>query len=371
MTQAVKRAYRYRFYPTTEQAGLLHRTFGCIRLVWNMALAERTRRYKDEGLTTSYVDTARWLTAWKQDPKLGFLREVSNVPLQQTLRAQQLAFNSFFAKRTRYPRFKSKKQCRRSATFANNAFSFRDGRLKLAKMSEPLEIRWSRPLPEGAEPSTVTVSQDPAGRWFVSLLVEETIKPLAPSSQRVGIDAGLTHLVVLSTGEKIANPKHQRRDRRKLAKANRALSRTAKGSANRAKARLRVARIHARIADRRRDFLHKLTTRLVRENQALAIEDLTVRNLVKNHCLARAISDAAWRELWSMLEYKTCWYGRQLLTADRLFPSSKLCSTPGCSYQNTAMPLNVRSWTCPACATVHDRDVNAARNILAVGLAER
>lgn len=370
VSQAIKRAYKYRFYPTTEQAELLHRTFGCVRLVWNKALAERTRRYKDEGLNTSYVDTAKWLTAWKQGPDLEFLREVSNVPLQQTLRAQQVAFTNFFAKRAMYPRFKSRKKSRKSATFTNNAFSFRDGHLKLAKMTDPLDIVWSRPIPKGAEPSTVAVSQDAAGRWFVSLLIEEKITPLTPSSGQAGIDAGLTHLVVLSTGEKVTNPRHERRDRHKLAKAQQILSRKVKGSKNRAKAKAKVARVHARITDRRRDHLHKLTTRLVRENQALAIEDLTIRNLVKNHSLARAISDASWREFRSMLEYKTSWYGRQLLTVNRFFPSSKLCSTPGCSYLNNKMPLNVRSWTCPACGITHDRDVNAARNVLAAGLAE-
>lgn len=369
--QTVKRAYKYRFYPTTEQAELLHRTFGCVRLVWSRALAERTRRHKDEDESTSYVDTAKWLTAWKRDPELEFLREVSNVPLQQTLRAQQTAFSNFFAKRTQYPRSKSRKKSRKSATFASNAFTFHGGQLKLAKTSEPLNIVWHRSLPEGTQPSTVTVSQDAAGRWFVSVLVEEIIAELAPSPANVGIDAGLTHLVTLSTGEKIANPRHERSDRKKLAKAQWELSRKAKGSNNRAKARLRVARVHARIADRRRDHLHKVTTRLVRENQALAIEDLTVRNMLRNHSLARAISDASWSELRSMLEYKSLWYGRDLLLVDRWFPSSKLCSTPGCGHMNQKMPLNVRSWTCPGCGTVHDRDVNAAKNTLAAGLAER
>ncbi|WP_119726701.1 RNA-guided endonuclease InsQ/TnpB family protein [Thermomonospora amylolytica] len=268
MSQIMKRAYKYRFYPTPEQAELLHRTFGCVRLVWNKALAERTRRYEDEGKNTSYAETAKWLTDWKRDPELEFLREVSNVPLQQALWQQQAAFNNFFAKRARYPRFKSKKKSRKSATFQNNAFSFRDGRLKLAKMTEPLDIRWSRPLPEGAVPSTATVSQDAAGRWFVSLLVEEVISPLAPSRGQVGIDA-------------------------------------------------------------------------------------------------------AWTELRWMLEYKTAWYGRELLVVDRFFPSSKLCSARECGYRHTEMPLDVRTWTCPGCGTVHDRDVNAAQNILAAGLAER
>uniref|UniRef100_UPI00093F0B23 RNA-guided endonuclease InsQ/TnpB family protein n=1 Tax=Streptomyces kebangsaanensis TaxID=864058 RepID=UPI00093F0B23 len=270
------------------------------------------------------------------------------------------------AKRAEYPRFKSRKKSRQSAEYTRSAFNWRDGRLTLAKMAEPLDIRWSRPLPEGVEPTTVTVSRDAAGRWFVSLLCEDTIASAPAPDAAVGIDAGITSLVTLSTGEKVANPKYERRDRARLAKAQRELSRKAKGSNNRAKARRRVARVHARIADRRRDFLHKLTTRLVRENQTVVIEDLTVRNLLRNGRLARAISDASWAELRSMLEYKCAWYGRELVVIDRWFPSSKLCGA--CGAVRETLPLNVREWTC-ACGATHDRDVNAARNILAAGLA--
>src|SRR5689334_11166545 len=231
MAKTVKRAYRYRFYPSPEQADLLNRTFGCVRLIWNKALAERTRRYKGEGVSATYVDTARWLTEWKQDPELAFLREVSNVPLQQALRHQQNAFAAFFAKRSRYPQFKSKRKWRASASFASNAFRWRDGKLTLAKMTEPLAIRGPRRLPEGAEPSTVTGSRDAAGRWFVSLLVEEAVEQHPASETAVGIDAGITSLLTLSTGEKIANPRHGRRDRKRLAKAQRAMARKQKGSA--------------------------------------------------------------------------------------------------------------------------------------------
>ena len=214
----------------------------------------------------------------------------------------------------------------------------------------------------------MTVSRDAAGRWFVSLLCEEAIASLPPVERSVGVDAGIASLVVLSTGEKIANPRHERRDRRRLARAQRALSRKAEGSKNRHKARLRVARAHARIADRRRDFLHQLSTRLVRENQTVVIEDLAVRNLVKNHALARAVSDAAWRDLRGMLEYKADWYGRTLVVVDRWFPSSKLCSV--CGHRAAEMPLGVRTWACGGCGSVHDRDVNAAKNLLAAGSAE-
>ncbi|MEU1190605.1 RNA-guided endonuclease TnpB family protein, partial [Streptomyces sp. NPDC005859] len=273
----------------------------------------------------------------------------------------------FFGKRAKYPRFKSRKKSRRSAEYTTSGFRFRDGKLILAKMTEPLDIVWSRPLPEGVTPSTVTVSQDAAGRWFVSMLCDDTIPPAPPTTNAVGIDLGITSLATLSTGEKITNPKHERRDRARLVRAQRELSRKARGDgANRAKARRKVARVHARIADRRRDFLHKLTTRLVRENQTVVIEDLTVRNMVKNHKLARAVSDAAWTDMRSMLEYKAAWYGRELVVVDRFFPSSKLCGA--CGTIRAKLALNVREWTCE-CGAVHDRDVNAAENLLAAGLA--
>ncbi|MEV4490048.1 RNA-guided endonuclease TnpB family protein [Micromonospora coxensis] len=370
MAVMVKRAYKYRFYPSPEQAKLLDRTFGCVRLVYNRALEARTRAWAVDRRRTSYVQSSAWLTEWKRTDELGFLNEVSSVPLQQTLRHLQSAFIAFWDKRARYPRFKSKRRSQASAEFTRSAFRWREGQLTLAKMNAPLAIVWSRPLPERAEPSTVTVSRDAAGRWFVSLLVEDpTVTPLRPADNSVGVDVGITSLVTLSTGEKITNPRYERADRRKLAMAQRALSRKEKGSHNRAKARVKVARIQARVADRRRDHLHKLSTRLVRESQTVVIEDLSVRNMLKNHRLARAISDAAWSDLRSMLEYKAAWYGRTVIAASRFYPSSKTCSA--CGKSNNAMRLHVRMWTCLGCGREHDRDVNAAKNILAAGLAER
>lgn len=363
----MKRAFKYRFYPTDAQAAELSRTFGCVRKVYNLALAARTEAWTRQE-RVNYNATSAMLTAWKKTEELAYLNEVSSVPLQQALRHLQAAFTNFFGKRSKYPRFKSRKKSRKSAEYTTSAFRFRDGKLTLAKMAEPLVIVWSRPLPADASPSTVTVSQDTAGRWFVSMLCDDpSVRPLPATDTAVGIDAGLNHLVTLSTGEKITNPRHERADRARLAKAQRTLARKARGDgANRAKARRKVARIHARITDRRRDGLHKLTTRLARENQTLVIEDLTVRDMVKNHSLARAVSDAAWRDLRTMLEYKTAWYGRELVVVDRWFPSSKLCST--CGTLAESMPLNVRVWTCD-CGTTHDRDVNAAKNLLAAGLA--
>jgi putative transposase len=366
VTVRVKRAFRFRFYPTDAQAAELARTFGCVRKVYNLALAARTEAWTLRQERISYSATSAMLTAWKKTEHLAFLNEVSCVPLQQTLRHLQTAFTNFFGGRARYPRFKSKKKSHRSAEYTTSAFRYRDGALTLAKMTDPLDIVRSRPLPDGAQPSTVTVSQDAAGRWFVSMLVEDRIAPAPTNTVAVGVDVGLDHLLTLSTGEKVGNPRHERRDRARLARAQRDLARKEKGSNNRAKARLKVARVHARIADRRTDHLHQLTTRLVRDNQTLVIEDLTVRNLVKNHTLARAISDAAWRQFRQMLEYKTSWRGRNLIVIDRWYPSSRLCST--CGALADKMPLNVRTWTC-RCGTSHDRDVNAARNILAAGLA--
>ncbi|MER5469918.1 RNA-guided endonuclease TnpB family protein [Streptomyces sp. NPDC002685] len=366
MAQKVKRAFKYRFYPTGEQAAELSRTFGCVRFVYNKALEERTRAWYGEQRRMSYAQSSAALTEWKKTEELAFLAEVSSVPLQQALRHLQSAFGNFFAKRAKYPRHKSRKRSRASAEYTRSAFTWRDGRLTLAKTAEPLDIRWSRPLPEGAEPTTVTVSRDSAGRWFVSLLCEDAIAPVPARNTAVGLDAGITSLVTLSTGEKIANPRHERRDRARLAKVQRELSRKVKGSANREKSRRKVARVHARITDRRRDFLHQLSTRLVRENQTVVIEDLAVRNLLKNGRLARAISDAAWTDLRMMLEYKCAWYGRELVVIDRWFPSSKLCGT--CGTVRGKLPLNVREWTCD-CGVTHDRDVNAACNILTAGLA--
>ncbi|KUO08224.1 transposase [Streptomyces dysideae] len=363
----VKRAFKYRFYPNDAQAAELSRTFGCVRKVYNLALAARTEAWTRQE-RVNYNQTSAMLTAWKKTEELAFLNEVSSVPLQQTLRHLQAAFTNFFGKRARYPHFKSRKKSRNSAEYATSGFRFREGRLTLAKMAEPLDIVWSRPLPEGVKPSTVTVSQDAAGRWFVSMLCDDpTVKPLPATDAAVGIDVGLDHLLTLSSGEKIANPRHERRDRARLAKAQRVVAKKAKGDgANRAKARRKVAKVYARITDRRRDYLQKLTTRLVRENQTLVIEDLTVRNMVKNRKLARAISDAAWTEFRSMLEYKAAWYGREVIAVDRWFPSSKLCHS--CGTLQEKMPLNVRTWTC-ACGTTHDRDVNAAKNLLAAGRA--
>lgn len=364
----MKRAFRFRLYPTEGQARDLARTFGCVRHVWNWALDLRTRAWYDRQERISYAALDRALTTRKADPEFSWLAEASSVPLQQCLRDQQAAFGNFWAKRARYPRWKSAKNPVQSCRYTRNGFRLKDGRLWLAKMAEPLDVRWSRGLPDGQTPSSVTVSRDAAGRWHVSLLCDDpTVQPLPPSTGTVGIDLGITNLATLSTGEKIPNHRNYQRDLHRVRRAARSLARKQKGSANGQKAKLRLARCHARIADRRRDQLHQFTTRLVRENQAIAVEDLAISSMVRNRRLSRAISDVAWRELRTQLTYKCEWYGRDLRVVSRWLPSSKRCSD--CGYLIGTMPLNVRTWTCPNCGTVHDRDVNAARNILAAGLA--
>jgi putative transposase len=362
----IKRAYRFRFYPTPEQAVMLARTFGCARFVYNHMLRLRTDAWSQRQARVGYHDTSAALTALKKTPEHAWLNEVSSVPVQQALRHLQTAFANFFAKRAKYPTFRRKDGVQ-SAEYTTSAFKWDGLSLKLAKMAAPLAIRWSRTIPKGVKVTTVTVSKDTAGRYHVSLLCDDAVTPKPESTGKVGIDLGLTHFAILSTGEKIAAPNVFRKNEAKLAKLQRRLARKQLGSANRRKARLKVARMHARTADCRRDFLHKLSTRLINENQVIAIESLVVSNMQKNRKLAKSISDASWAEFVRQLTYKAAWYGRTLIGIDRWYPSSKRCS--GCGHIVGKMPLSVRAWTCPECGALHDRDVNAARNVLAAGLA--
>ncbi|WP_013322048.1 RNA-guided endonuclease InsQ/TnpB family protein [Gloeothece verrucosa] len=363
------RAFKFRFYPTKEQENILRRTLGCVRLVYNKALHERTQAWYERLERIDYCQTSAMLTSWKKQEDLDFLNEVSCVPLQQTLRHLQRAFANFFGKTAKYPRFK-KKRSGGSAEFTKSAFKWKDGQVWLAKCKEPLTIRWSQQLPQNTEPSTITIKLDASGRWFISLLVrDESIEPLPKTDKVIGIDLGITSLITTSNGTKVSNPRHFNKLYKKLKRVQKAYSKTQKGSKNREKARLKVAKVHAKIGDSRRDFLHKLTTQLVRENQTIVVEDLAVRNMVKNSKLAKAISDCGWSEFVSQLEYKCQWYGRELVKIDRFFPSSKRCGN--CGLVIDKLPLSVRSWECPECGTVHDRDINASRNILAAGLAVR
>ena len=362
----VKRAYRFRFIPSPEQELILARTFGCARFAYNHMLRLRTDAWMQRQERIGYHESSAALTALKKQPEYAWLNEVSSVPVQQALRHLQTAFANFFAKRARYPQFK-RKDGPQSAEYTTSAFKWDGETLKLAKMAAPLDIRWSRQIPKAAKVTTVTVSKDAAGRYFVSLLCDDAVAAKPEASAKVGIDLGLTHFAILSTGEKIASPNTFRKNEAKLAKLQRRLAKKTKGSNRRKKAKLKVAKLHAKIADSRRDFLHKLSTRLINENQVIAVESLSVSNMQKNRCLSKSISDASWSEFLRQLEYKAAWYGRELIGIDKWFPSSKLCSD--CGYTMPKMPLNVRQWTCPECGSIHDRDVNAARNVLAAGLA--
>ncbi|MEH2195809.1 MAG: RNA-guided endonuclease TnpB family protein [Nostoc sp.] len=363
----MEQAFRYRFYPNPEQEILLRKTMGCARLVYNRALAARTEAWYQRQERIDYLKTSSELTQWKQLEELQFLNEVSSVPLQQGLRHLQKAFANFWAGRAKYPNFK-KKHHGGSAEFTKAAFRWKDGQVWLAKCVEALPIRWSRELPDGCEPSTITVKLDASGRWHVSLLVDnQTIKPLSKVDKSIGLDVGITSLIATSDGDKIANPKHFKRLRKKLRQVQKSLSGKQKGSNNRCVARRKVAKVHSRIADSRKDFLHKLTTQLVRENQTIVVEDLAVKNMLKLPILAQNISDASWGELIRQLSYKCQWYGRELVKIDRWFPSSKRCGN--CGHIVDKLPLSVREWDCPKCGAHHDRDINASKNILAAGLA--
>ena len=359
-----KRTYRFRFYPDPQQEKLLAQTFGCVRFVYNSILRYRTDAYHQAQIKINYSGANAKLTEIKQLPEFAFLNEVSSVPLQQCLRNQQTAFKNFFAGRAKYPVFKSKKH-RQSVEFTYRAFTFKNGELKLAKCDKPLNIQWSRQLP--SDPTTVTVSKDQAGRYFVSCLCEFEPTLLPVTDKKVGIDVGIKDLFVTSDGFKLGNPRHTAKYAAKLAKYQRRLAKKKLGSKNRLKAKVKVARIHAKISDCRLDSLHKLSHRLVNENQVICAENLAVKNMIKNPKLAKAITDASWGEFTRQLAYKANWTGRTYVEIDPFFPSSKRCSC--CGFVKDKLPLNVRSWECPECGATHDRDLNAARNILAAGLA--
>ncbi|MEV1117285.1 RNA-guided endonuclease TnpB family protein [Actinosynnema sp. NPDC049800] len=365
----MRTAYRVRVHPDADQAAVLNRTFGCVRLVWNKTLAERRWRYHAEGRRTSYKETDAALTGWKRTEELAFLSEVSSVPLQQTLRHQHAAFQSFFAGHARYPRFKSRTG-RQSAHYTRSAFRMRDGKLWLAKTTAPLEFVWSFAEVDVTtlNPTTVVVSREPDGRWYVTFAVEtEEPEPKAATGHEIGVDLGLKDFLVTSDGDQVANPRLMERRARSLARHQRRLARCQPGSNNRRKAKAKVARAHRKVRDTRRDFLHRTSTNLVRSADLIAIEDLAVGHMVRNRRLARAISDAGWGEFRRQLEYKAARAGRTLVVIDRWHPSSKTCSS--CGHVLAELKLSVRHRTCPHCRTRHDRDLNAAKNILAAGRA--
>jgi putative transposase len=359
----VKKAYKFRFYPTVEQASFLRKMVGCCRYVYNRSLALRSEEWTQEKARLSGYDLHKKITIWKRDAETQWLSEVPVVTLQQSVNNLEVAFQNFFANRAKYPKFK-KKSSGGSCRFTRSAFRIKGQKVRLAKTGESLNVRWSRQLPH-ENPSQCTVRLLPSGEWYISFLFDEEATILPRVSKTIGLDMGISALVTTSDGEKVIGAKSARRHAQRLSRAQKSASRKIKGSNNRRKAALKVARIHRKISDIRKDQLHKLTTRLVRENQSIAIEDLAVRNMLKNHKLAGSISDSSWGELKRMLEYKCKWYGRELVIVDRWFPSSKACHK--CGHVAEKLPLNIREWECPQCGVLHDRDVNAAKNIHAAG----
>ncbi|MEO3868773.1 transposase [Nonomuraea sp. B12E4] len=370
--------YNYRVYPDAGQRAALARAFGSARVVFNDGLRMR-QEARMRGLP--YISdgdlSKRVITQAKASPERSWLGEVSAVVLQQALADLNTACRDFFSslsgkrksrkgRKAATPRFRSRKDSRQAVRFTKNArFKVTEsGRLRLPKIGD-VPVRWSRSLP--SDPSSVTVIKDSAGRYFASFVVETSDEPLPETDSVVGIDLGLTHFATLSNGTKIDNPRILRRAAKKLRKAQKALSRKEKGSANRKKAKQVVAKAYAKVTGTRRDWAHKLSTRIIRDNQAVYVEDLAVSGLARTK-LAKSVHDAGWSQFVSMLEYKAARYGRHFGKIDRWFPSSKLCSSCGAIAES--MPLNVRSWTC-GCGITHDRDINAAVNILAAGLAER
>lgn len=370
----MKLRYNFRLYPTGGQKRALTRAFGCARVVFNDALRARQEAHA-AGLPypSDRELSRRLITEAKKNTERAWLSEVSAVVLQQALADLNIAYRNFFDSMTGRrqgpkvfpPQFRSKRG-RQAIRFTRNAkFKItRGGKLRLPKVGD-VPVRWSRELP--GEPYSVTVILDTAGRYFASFVVEVAPEPLPMRKEEIGIDLGLTSFAVLSNGMRIDSPRFLHQAERRLRRAQQALSRKQKGSKNRKKARLRVARAHAKVADARRDFAHKLSTRLIRENQAIFVEDLGVDRLARSR-LAKSVHDAGWSLFVRMVEEKAARYGRHFARIDRFFPSTRVCSA--CGRIDGRKALHIRTWTC-SCGVTHDRDVNAARNILAAGRAER
>jgi len=365
--------YRYRAYPTAAQAETLARTLGCARVVFNDALRLRDAAH-EAGEKISDTEVQRQVvTLAKRTPEREWLGEVASVALVQACQDARRAYRNWFdsmsgkrkGRKAGHPRFRSRKDNRQSVRLTRNGFAMHGDRVYIAKVGD-VRIRWSRPLPSG--PSSATVIREADGRYYVSFVVERDAEPLPATGRETGIDVGLDRLAVTSDGEIIANPRFLRAKERHLARAQRALARKKKGSANRVKARRRVAVLHRKVRETRIDHAHKAALRLVRDSQAVYAEDLAVAGLARTR-LAKSVHDAGWSQFLRLLEEKAEYYGRTFHRIGRFVPSSQVCSA--CGVKDGPKPLSVRTWTCGACGAVHDRDVNAARNILAAGQADR